>query len=440
MSDAVDPHLGEPDGPRTRSCATELVCPDCGYRTPLRDTTFRCPAAARASTSTTTTSAPSSGSPSAALDERPLNIWRYEELLPIVIRSAPERVGRFSGQTPLIRAERLGAELGLSNLYIKDDSTNRPSLSYKDRVVSMAVARAAGAGQGRDRLRLDRQRRHRDRLAGGQGRRHRLHLLPGQHRAGQGERLPRARRRGLPARRQLRRSQPRLPRAGASHRHAVRQHHPAPVLRRGGEDDRLRGRRAARLGLARPLRHPGRRRHPLLARPQGPERAGDGRPGARPRRPRSTSPRPRGCSPIATAILERRRDRAAAAGDRRPTRWRSALPATAPWSSTRSAARGGSAATAPDGEIFERDRPARRDRGHAHRAGRRHHDRRDGEARRRGQDRRRRDRRRRDQRQRPEDASASIPTSRGRKWSPATSRRWSEMLDDFRQAAAAALR
>jgi threonine synthase len=46
----------------------------------------------------------------------------------------------------LIRADRLGAELGLGNLYIKDDSTNRPSLSYKDRVVSMAVARALELG------------------------------------------------------------------------------------------------------------------------------------------------------------------------------------------------------------------------------------------------------------------------------------------------------
>ena len=52
-----------------------------------------------------------------------------------------------------------------------------------------------------------------------------------------------------------------------------------PVLRRGGEDDGLRGGRAARLARARPLRHPGRRRHALLARPQGPRRAGARRPG-----------------------------------------------------------------------------------------------------------------------------------------------------------------
>jgi threonine synthase len=79
--------------------------------------------------------------------ERPFNLWRFEELLPIVDSQAKARVGQFSGQTPLIPADRLGAELGLRNLYLKDDSTNRPSLSYKDRVVAMAVARALELGK-----------------------------------------------------------------------------------------------------------------------------------------------------------------------------------------------------------------------------------------------------------------------------------------------------
>ena len=78
--------------------------------------------------------------------ERPQNIWHFEELLPIVDASAQARVGMHSGYTPLIRAERLGAELGLANLYLKDDSTSRPSLSYKDRVVSMSVARLLELG------------------------------------------------------------------------------------------------------------------------------------------------------------------------------------------------------------------------------------------------------------------------------------------------------
>jgi threonine synthase len=79
--------------------------------------------------------------------ERPHNIWHFEELLPIVDAGAQARVGQFSGYTPMIRADRLGAELGLSNLYLKDDSSNRPSLSYKDRVVSISMARLLERGK-----------------------------------------------------------------------------------------------------------------------------------------------------------------------------------------------------------------------------------------------------------------------------------------------------
>jgi threonine synthase len=79
--------------------------------------------------------------------ERPENVWRFEELLPIADAQAQARVGLYAAYTPLIRAERLGAELGLSNLFLKDDSTSRPSLSYKDRVVSMSVARLLELGR-----------------------------------------------------------------------------------------------------------------------------------------------------------------------------------------------------------------------------------------------------------------------------------------------------
>ncbi len=81
------------------------------------------------------------------LSERPKNVWHFEELLPIVDANAQARVGSYSGYTPLVRAERLGAELGIANLYIKDESTARPSLSYKDRVCSMAVARLLELGR-----------------------------------------------------------------------------------------------------------------------------------------------------------------------------------------------------------------------------------------------------------------------------------------------------
>ncbi|HEV2857363.1 MAG TPA: threonine synthase [Solirubrobacterales bacterium] len=147
MSDAVEPHLTEPGGPRTTSCATELVCRDCGYRTPLLDTAFKCPACGEGLDVDYDYERAKAAIAERGLEGRPWNVWRFEELLPIVSRRAQQRVAQFAGKTPLIHAERLGAELGLSNLYIKDDSTNRPSLSYKDRVVGMAIARLLELGK-----------------------------------------------------------------------------------------------------------------------------------------------------------------------------------------------------------------------------------------------------------------------------------------------------
>ena len=147
MSDAVDPHLTEPYGLRTRSCATELVCRECGYRTPLLDRAFKCPACGDGLDIDYDYELAKARISEHSLDERPGNVWRFEELLPILNRRAQRRVAQFAGKTPLIHAERLGAELGLSNLYLKDDSTNRPSLSYKDRVVGMAIARLLELGK-----------------------------------------------------------------------------------------------------------------------------------------------------------------------------------------------------------------------------------------------------------------------------------------------------
>jgi len=55
-------------------------------------------------------------------------------------------VGLSAGFTPLIKAEKLGKELGLKNLYIKDDSVNHPTLSFKDRVVAVALSKAKEFG------------------------------------------------------------------------------------------------------------------------------------------------------------------------------------------------------------------------------------------------------------------------------------------------------
>jgi threonine synthase len=113
--------MSHPADQRTRSCATELVCPDCGYRTPLMDTAFRCPHCDKGLDVVYDYELARERIAELGPEMRPLNIWRYEELLPIRELFASENVGVFSGLTPLIRADRLGAELGLSNLYLKDD-------------------------------------------------------------------------------------------------------------------------------------------------------------------------------------------------------------------------------------------------------------------------------------------------------------------------------
>jgi threonine synthase len=77
------------------------------------------------------------------IERRPKNLWRYRELLPIAGRP---RTGFNSGFTPLVRCDRLADRLGVTELYIKDDSVNHPTLSYKDRVVSVAATRAVELG------------------------------------------------------------------------------------------------------------------------------------------------------------------------------------------------------------------------------------------------------------------------------------------------------
>lgn len=78
-----------------------------------------------------------------SMAQRPKSLWRYRELLPIEGEPA---VGLFSGFTPLVRSERLAEILGVRELYIKDDSVCHPTLSFKDRVVAVAVTRAKELG------------------------------------------------------------------------------------------------------------------------------------------------------------------------------------------------------------------------------------------------------------------------------------------------------
>lgn len=78
-----------------------------------------------------------------SIESGPRNLWRYKDLLPI---EGEPKTGFHSGFTPLKRARRLGQELGVANLWIKDDSCNYPTYSYKERVVSVAITKAVEFG------------------------------------------------------------------------------------------------------------------------------------------------------------------------------------------------------------------------------------------------------------------------------------------------------
>jgi len=77
------------------------------------------------------------------IQQRDYSIWRYKELLPI---DDSPTVGTSVGYTPLIKADNLAAVLGVGELYIKNDAVCYPTLSFKDRVVSVALSKAKEFG------------------------------------------------------------------------------------------------------------------------------------------------------------------------------------------------------------------------------------------------------------------------------------------------------
>ncbi len=80
-----------------------------------------------------------SGVSRSTFEKNDRSIWKYFELLPIEDPSNIVNIG--SGNTPLVKADRLGEELGIRKLYIKNDTTN-PTFSFKDRPASVAVSKA----------------------------------------------------------------------------------------------------------------------------------------------------------------------------------------------------------------------------------------------------------------------------------------------------------
>ncbi len=77
------------------------------------------------------------------IEGRPKSMWRYRELLPL---NGDPNVGTDVGFTPLIRSEGLARALGVKELYLKNDAVNHPTLSFKDRVVSVALSKAREFG------------------------------------------------------------------------------------------------------------------------------------------------------------------------------------------------------------------------------------------------------------------------------------------------------
>jgi len=78
----------------------------------------------------------------AVIEKRPTNMWRYKEFLPA---NGDDPISLGEGFTPLVRAHNLGKALGLKELWIKNDCAN-PTHSFKDRVVSVAITKAAELG------------------------------------------------------------------------------------------------------------------------------------------------------------------------------------------------------------------------------------------------------------------------------------------------------
>ncbi|UCD39007.1 MAG: threonine synthase [Fidelibacterota bacterium] len=119
-----------------------LTCNTCGERTELKPDTV-CPSCFNPLEITYDYDTIGGQLDAEQIAGRSASMWRYAELLPEVNGGAPDTP---VGWTPLIRARRLGKALNMPNLYIKNDAVNFPSLSFKDRVVSVALAKAVDFG------------------------------------------------------------------------------------------------------------------------------------------------------------------------------------------------------------------------------------------------------------------------------------------------------
>ena len=183
------------------------------------------------------------------IEMRPHTMWRYQELLPL---DGEPTVGTQVGGTPLVKADRLAKELGVERLWIKNDAVNFPTLSFKDRVVAVALCKArefgyttvgcASTGNLANSVAANAAAAGLDSYI----------FVPSDPRADQDPRHQRLRLRqgDRRSRRHLRPGEPPVYASGVQVRLGLRQHQPSSVLRRGLQDLRLRDRRGSRLALA----------------------------------------------------------------------------------------------------------------------------------------------------------------------------------------------
>jgi threonine synthase len=126
-----------------RSFLTHLECASCGDRYPADQPQTVCRACGRSLLARYDLAGARRILAKTSLASRPLTLWRYRELLPVVREESVVTLGE--GFTPLLRLERLGAEIGLPNLWLKDEAPN-PTGSFKARGLCLAVSKARELG------------------------------------------------------------------------------------------------------------------------------------------------------------------------------------------------------------------------------------------------------------------------------------------------------
>ena len=127
----------------TRSTLTHLECGACGKRHDARELINLCSACAKPLLARYDLKAAARTMTPEALKRRVSSMWRYEEVMPVQREECVLSLGE--GWTPLLKAPRLGEEIGCPGTLIKDESLN-PTGSFKARGLSAAVSRALELG------------------------------------------------------------------------------------------------------------------------------------------------------------------------------------------------------------------------------------------------------------------------------------------------------